>query len=127
MKKTGWILVVEDDKDIAELTKEFLESEGFVTRVAVNGKDALSQLSKSNNLPSLVITDFMMPVMDGGEPVKNIKHNVRLRTVPVIVMSGSFFLAKKSVRRVPVLSKPLCIKNFMQKVTETFLNKTISA
>jgi CheY-like chemotaxis protein len=127
LKNSGWILVVEDDNDIAELTKEFLESEGYVTKVAVNGKDALLQLTKSIILPMLIITDFMMPVMNGGELIKNIKHDVRLRTVPVIVMSGSYLVAEQSVRGVPILSKPLRTEHLMRKVTEMLLNNTISA
>ena len=127
MKNSGWILVVEDDKDIAELTKEFLESEGYAAKVAVNGKDALLQLTKSIILPMLIITDFMMPVMNGGELIKNIRHDVRLRTVPVIVMSGSYLVAEQSVRGVPVLAKPLRVELLMRKVTEMLLNNTISA
>jgi CheY-like chemotaxis protein len=126
LKNSGWILIVEDDNDIAKLTKEFLESEGYETKVAVNGKDALSQLTKAIILPMLVITDFIMPVMNGGELIKKIKHDVRLRTVPVIVMSGSYFAAKHSVRGVPILSKPLRVEHLKRKVTEMLLNTTIS-
>jgi CheY-like chemotaxis protein len=123
MKNPGWVLVVEDDLDIATLTKEFLEQEGYTVKLAVNGEDAL-QLMALNTLPSLIITDYMMPIMNGGELIKIIKLDDRLRNVPIIIMSGNFKSDHKSLLGVPVLAKPLRIENLIQKIEEVLENPT---
>ena len=123
MKNPGWVLVVEDDLDIATLTKEFLELEGYNVKLAVNGEDAL-QLMAANTLPSLIITDYMMPIMNGGELIKIIKLDDRLRNVPVIIMSGNFKAEHKSFLGVPVLAKPIRVENLLAKMEEVLEHPT---
>jgi len=57
------ILVVDDEYLIADILAYALEDEGFMVVTAGNGKKALEVLERER--PSLIITDFMMPVMDG--------------------------------------------------------------
>jgi DNA-binding response OmpR family regulator len=62
---TETILVVEDDADLAEVVQFALESRGFATSLAHNGVEALAAVS--TRMPSLIILDMMMPVMNGWE------------------------------------------------------------
>ncbi|MEK6775241.1 MAG: response regulator [Bdellovibrionota bacterium] len=71
MKKNIKILLVEDEKLIRELVKDFLESDGFKVFEAGNGRDAFD-LIKTNKF-DLVISDVKMPGGDGIELAKNIQ------------------------------------------------------
>lgn len=70
MKKTNSILLVEDDKNLSTLLKEFLEVKGFSVIQAFNGVEALNIVNKENF--SIIIIDVMMPKMDGFSFAKKI-------------------------------------------------------
>ncbi len=78
------ILVVDDDRNIAELLSEMLTRFGYECRWAGNGKEALQLLQE--NTVSIVLTDMKMPVMDGMELLREIKKNYPL--IDVICMTG---------------------------------------
>ena len=83
------ILVIEDDRDIREALKDLLESEGYRVRLAINGRDALDYLeSKGNELPSVILLDLMMPVMDGLGFCERRKRVPALRAIPVVIVSA---------------------------------------
>lgn len=60
------ILIVEDEYGNAEILQLLLEAEGYRVALASNGQQALDILRTSEN-PALILSDFMMPVMNGGE------------------------------------------------------------
>ena len=117
MNDIKWVLLVEDDDQLADLTKEMLEYEGLVIKTARNGKEATDLMLSAQSLPALVITDFMMPVMNGGELIQKIKQDLELSNVPMILLSGSFLTEKQSMG-VPIISKPLDIRVLRLKITE---------
>lgn len=80
------ILIVDDEFDLAELLSDMLTDRGYDVTVAINGVSGMSLLM-SNDF-ELVITDVMMPVMDGIEMVKTLREEQRLSRLPVIVMSA---------------------------------------
>lgn len=80
------VLVVDDEHAIASLLVHALEDEGHVVIAASNGRMALAHAAETR--PDLVITDFMMPVMDGAELVRALAADPVLAKVPVIVMSS---------------------------------------
>lgn len=80
------ILVVDDEFDVAELLAELLAMRGHRVTTAINGMVASSLLA--HNHFDLVITDFMMPVIDGIELVQAMRANPRLAGVPVIMISA---------------------------------------
>lgn len=77
------ILLVEDEASLREILGHILEQEGHRVVTAANGREALQQLERE--LPSLVITDLMMPVLDGHELLDRLDTIVP--DVPVIVLS----------------------------------------
>jgi CheY-like chemotaxis protein len=85
-KNTGPILVVEDDADIGELMKILLEADGFRVNIAVDGHDALEQLSTGDR-PALILLDMMMPGMDGEQFLKQVRAG-QYGKMPVVVISG---------------------------------------
>ncbi|MDB4957124.1 MAG: mtrA 2 [Myxococcales bacterium] len=81
-----FILVIDDEYDLAELIAELLGERGHHVTVAINGVSGMSLLM--NGHFDLVISDFMMPVMDGVELVKRMRQDARLESIPVIMMSA---------------------------------------
>lgn len=81
------ILVVEDDPDIRSALIELLESEGYKTKSASNGQEALQELEHSSK-PCLVLLDMMMPIMNGREFLDVIMRDSHLAPIPVIVVSA---------------------------------------
>jgi CheY-like chemotaxis protein len=104
MTRPGYILIIEDDDDIREALTQILELEGYTVREAANGREALD-ISSREPLPSLILLDLMMPVMDGWEVMRALVANAALAHVPVIVLSGAGDL----MQEVQLLGAVACI------------------
>lgn len=81
------VLVVDDEYVIADILGYALEDAGYKVEKAPNGKTALDVLEKVRI--DLVITDYMMPIMNGEELAKAIRSNAQFADLPVILMSGA--------------------------------------
>lgn len=77
------ILIVDDDKNICELLRLYLEKEGYETMLAHDGQQALDSFSA--NRPNLVLLDVMMPKMDGWETCRRMRA---AGDVPVIMLTA---------------------------------------
>ncbi|MBQ2934358.1 MAG: response regulator transcription factor [Clostridia bacterium] len=77
------ILIVDDDINICELLRLYLEKDGFATIVANDGEQAL-HLAQVNN-PDLILLDIMMPVLDGWQVCREIRKN---SNVPIIMLTA---------------------------------------
>jgi two-component system sensor histidine kinase/response regulator len=80
------ILVVEDSRTQAEQLVHELEEAGYRVRVAVNGADALKAAKETR--PHVIISDVVMPVMDGYAMCRAIKDNEKLADIPVIILTS---------------------------------------
>jgi diguanylate cyclase (GGDEF)-like protein/PAS domain S-box-containing protein len=80
------ILVVEDSAIQAEILRRTLVKEGYQVAVAGNGANALAMIRKKK--PALIISDIVMPVMDGYEMCHEIKHDEGIKDIPVILLTG---------------------------------------
>jgi CheY-like chemotaxis protein len=81
------ILVVDDEYLIADILGYALEDEGFMVVKASNGHKGLEVLERER--PALIITDFMMPVMDGLEFAKAVRAMPSVNHLPIILISGA--------------------------------------
>ena len=82
------ILVVDDNTDILFNIKLILEANGFQAITAENGDEALKILSKQKKPPEVIISDIMMPKMDGYEFFKKILEDIRFNRIPFIFLSA---------------------------------------
>lgn len=82
----GLILLVEDERGIASAFSILLEMEGYRVTLASNGLEALEQLALRK--PDLIMTDCMMPVMDGLTLISRIRANPTHRDIPILLMSA---------------------------------------
>lgn len=87
-KKMIKILVVEDSRTQAEYLRHILETEGYRVMLAENGTEALEQTAA--DCPSIILSDIIMPEMDGYEFSSRIKQDPKTATIPVILVSQLF-------------------------------------
>ncbi|MFN4245813.1 MAG: response regulator transcription factor [Brevinematia bacterium] len=84
MKK--YILMIEDDVDIINLTKKPLEQEGFEVGVAMSIKFGIEKIKMEK--PDLIILDLMLQDGDGAEILKWLKRNDKFSDIPVIILTA---------------------------------------
>ncbi len=84
-EKKSDLLVVEDSPTQAEHIKYILEKHGYEVAVAKNGKEAIDYLN--TNLPSIIISDVVMPEMDGFELCKRVKGDEKLKRIPFVILT----------------------------------------
>ena len=109
------ILYVEDDRDVARLTKLMLERmRPYEVKVETDSRKALGTAHLF--LPDLVLLDMIMPEMDGGDVAYQFRQDAVLKWVPIIFISA----VAKPMEGFPFLSKPVeiekviaCIEKYM--------------
>ena len=85
-ERLGRVLVVEDERDVAELIRYNLVSEGYEVVMATNGTDALRLARESR--PDVVLLDIMVPQLNGWEICLRLKRDPALEGIAVIMVTG---------------------------------------
>ncbi|MFM7319983.1 MAG: response regulator transcription factor [Armatimonadota bacterium] len=80
------ILVVDDEPNIVRLIQVNLERQGYQVDIANNGQQALERIRAAK--PDLLVSDVMMPEMDGFELLSNIRRDPALEMLPVIMLTA---------------------------------------
>jgi len=80
------IHIVEDNSDMSDYIKGILENEGYKVSTSMHGQDALTFLESAD--PHLIISDIMMPVMDGMEFLEELRSLDRFKSTPTIFLSA---------------------------------------
>jgi len=80
------VLIVEDEKDIAELVAYNLKREGFRTRIADSGEKGLALAATAR--PSLILLDLMLPGVDGREVCRRLKAGEATHSIPVVMLTA---------------------------------------
>jgi CheY-like chemotaxis protein len=84
---TCTVMVVDDEPDIRYLLRLTLELAGYGVVEAAHGEAALEQVRRS--LPQIVLTDRMMPRMNGGELIERLRADERTKAIPIVMISGT--------------------------------------
>jgi CheY-like chemotaxis protein len=102
-----YILIVEDDGDISEVTSEILESEGYEVAVVPDGLAGLHSIARRP--PDLIIADLMMPMMTGVEMLGHLRRWSKVKQLPTIVMTAMPEMIRDELdaSRTVVLVKPV--------------------
>ena len=101
-----FVLIIEDDRDIAALFRHVVDMVGYRTAIALNGKDAIDRLSTSK--PDIVILDPNLSGVSGEEILKKIHKDTRLDHTKIIVVTDHAYLADTlSVEPDLVLYQPI--------------------
>jgi CheY-like chemotaxis protein len=113
------ILVVDDEESLRELLKAILEEFGHEVLSAANGEQALKIMEQS--APVLVISDVMMPVMDGYVLVEQIKLKPEWGAIKVLLISAAIIDQQRQPKADEYLSKPYELEE-LEGVIERLLN-----
>ena len=84
----GPILIVEDVPNVLELLEVTLRFKGYAVLTAHNGEEALETIARQR--PVLIITDILMPKMDGYAFVQKLRLNPETRSIPVVFLSATY-------------------------------------
>ena len=104
---TDRILVVDDVADNSFLLQMLLEDEGYQVEVADSGAAALAKIESAP--PKLVLLDVMMPGMNGYEVAQQIRENIELPFIPIVMVTG---------HDQPTVSKSVQVEGFLRKPIE---------
>jgi two-component system response regulator MprA len=110
------VLVVDDDAGIRQTLQDVLELEGYEVTIARNGVEALRKLD--DELPSLMILDIMMPIMDGYTVAANLKSRGLSAQLPVLVLTADR-QARARIRDLGAdayLEKPFSLDELLREV-----------
>lgn len=119
------ILVVEDVPNILELLDVTLRFKGYPVITACNGEEALKIVP--DRPPALVITDIMMPKMDGYTLAFNLRRNPKTSHIPIIFLSATYVTPEDkafamSLGAVRFMEKPVDTEDFLLTVAEVLTN-----
>ncbi|MFZ5903793.1 MAG: response regulator [Chloroflexota bacterium] len=115
------LLIVEDIPDTLKLLDATLKFKGYRVVTAVNGHEALEAIKKER--PALVITDILMPKMDGFNLVHRLRINPETRNIPVIFLSATYVAPEDkafatSIGATRFIEKPIDLDSFLQTVAD---------
>ena len=109
------VLIVEDNSDVRRLYAIGLNQRGFEVKLAANGAEAVERIAAER--PDVVLLDWVMPLMDGGEVLTRLREATNA-SIPVIVISGhpQPEQAQGDPRIQSWLTKPITIEELVNEI-----------
>ena len=122
--QSGYLLVVEDIPDILKLLDATLKFKGYRVLTARNGEEALEVIQKER--PLMIITDILMPKMDGFSLVHTLRIHSETRSIPVIFLSATYVAPEDKAFALNIgatrfIEKPIDLELFMKTISELLL------
>jgi len=119
--KSGYLLIVEDVPDILRLLEETLKFKGYNAVTARNGQEALDLIQRER--PALVITDIMMPKLDGFGLVHRLRLNPETRDLPVIFLTATYVALEDKTFALNIgatrfIEKPVNFERFLETIDQ---------
>ena len=119
--QSGYILIVEDVPDILRLLEETLKFKGYRAVTAFNGQEALDIVKRER--PALIITDIMMPKLDGFGLVHRLRINPETREIPVIFLTATYVALEDKAFALNIgatrfIEKPVNFEKFLGTIQE---------
>ncbi len=117
----GPLLVVEDVPNVLELLEVTLRFKGYPVITAQNGQEALERVARER--PALIITDILMPKMDGFALAHSLRKDALTRQIPIIFLSATYVTAEDkkfalSLGAVRFMEKPIDTEEFLLTIAE---------
>jgi CheY-like chemotaxis protein len=117
----GYLLVVEDIPDILKLLDATLKFKGYRVVTAQNGQEALDAIQRER--PAMIITDILMPKMDGFSLVHRLRINPETRDIPVIFLTATYVAPEDKAFALTIgvsrfIEKPVDFDQFLPTVAE---------
>jgi len=120
-KKRSPLLVVEDIPNVRELLEVTLRFQGYEVITATNGQNALDILETEK--PALIITDILMPKLDGFAMMQKLRSNPKTQKIPVIFLSATYVTPEDrnfamSLGASRFIEKPIDTEDFLLTIAE---------
>jgi len=117
----GYLLIIEDDPDILKLLDRTLSIKGYRVVTASNGYDGLEIIRKE--CPKIVITDIMMPKMDGFNLVHRLRIDPETRKIPVIFITVTYIAREdrdfaRNIGATHFVQKPIDFEKFLKIISD---------
>lgn len=117
----GYLLVVEDIPDILKLLDATLKFKGYRVVTARNGQEALEAIQRER--PALIITDILMPRMDGFSLVHRLRINPETRDIPVVFLTATYVAPEDKAFAMTIgvsrfIEKPVNFEQFLPTIDE---------
>ena len=117
----GYLLVVEDIPDILRLLDATLKFKGYRVVTARNGQEALDAIQQER--PAIIITDILMPKMDGFSLVHRLRIDPETRDIPVIFLTATYVAPEDKAFALTIgvtrfIEKPVNFEQFLPAVAE---------
>ena len=109
------ILIVEDDADARRLYAIGLNQRGFEVKLAANGAEAVERIT-SGEKPDVILLDWLMPLMDGGEVLTRLAGDPATSIIPIIVISGQPAPHQLDGRIQCWMTKPVTIEELVAQI-----------
>jgi CheY-like chemotaxis protein len=127
--RNGPILVVEDVANVLELLEVTLRFKGYEVASARNGVEGLEMVEKIH--PVLIITDILMPKMDGYAFVQKLRTNPATRRIPVIFLSATYITPEDkkfalSLGAARFIEKPIDTEDFLLTIAEIMTQEPVT-
>jgi len=128
--RQGPILVVEDVPNVLELLEVTLRFKGYDVVVAHNGLEGMEMVQKAN--PAMIITDILMPKMDGYAFVQKLRLIPENRAIPVIFLSATYVTPEDkrfamSLGATRFIEKPIDTEDFLLTIAEIMVQDPATA
>ena len=122
-----YLLIVEDDRDILRLLDAALTFKGYRVILAHNGKEALDIIQLKR--PQIVITDIMMPQLDGFGLVHRLRINPETCDIPVVFITATFVAPEDrdfalNIGATRFIQKPVDLEKFLSTIEELLKQDT---
>ncbi len=117
----GPVLIVEDVPNVLELLEVTLRFKGYAVVTARNGEEALEVVA--HRRPALIVTDILMPKLDGYAFVQKLRLNPETRSIPVVFLSATYVTPEDkdfalSLGASRFIEKPIDTEDFLLTVAE---------
>ena len=115
------ILIVEDTANVRELLEVVLKFKGYPAVTAENGQEALQKIAEIK--PALIITDILMPKMDGYTLIQTLRTNPETCDIPIVVVSATYITPEDKIFALNLgiakfIEKPIDTEDFLLTIAE---------
>jgi CheY-like chemotaxis protein len=127
------ILVADDNKDIREMMRVLLDSEGYTVLEAEDGRQAV-EIAKSER-PGLILMDLHMPVLNGIDAIREIRRHPDLQDIPILANSGDgiygmnllLVIEQFGEGYIEYLPKPFNFETIVEKISFVLTSTQVAA
>ena len=116
----GYILIVENERDIADVLRRYLEFENFTIVCAATVDEA--RVACARELPGLILLDWHLPEIEGDEWAEELRAHSATADIPIVMMTGGYpspmLLSQLSAARIPLLIKPFSLDLLVEHIRQ---------